>query len=227
LARRTGVAVRSVPDSFSAGHRNAQNVASSQRLKPRSSTDRETLPMPECLDSSRLDRRARGSLTAETLCTGARQCRIARMEIPTAYLNARAGTRAVAGLLDERAWTVPVTCWILCVGVYVCDRAGLVVRYNRAAAELWGCAPKSRSYVRFAAPIAFSALIGHSIRSCESGPWGEVRATGPGLRDQKSSSSARRAAALWGSSTLRINGRRGRRRRSRKRFLRENLSPLS
>ena len=46
-------------------------------------------------------------------------------------------------LLDERVLNLPDHLLdLLPVGVYVCDRAGLVVRYNRAAAELWGCQPK-------------------------------------------------------------------------------------
>lgn len=32
------------------------------------------------------------------------------------------------------------------VGVYVCDADGTIVHYNRRVAELWGCAPSSRSF---------------------------------------------------------------------------------
>ena len=46
-------------------------------------------------------------------------------------------------LLDERVLNLPDHLLdLLPVGVYVCDRAGLIVRYNRAAAELWGYQPK-------------------------------------------------------------------------------------
>ena len=46
-------------------------------------------------------------------------------------------------LLDERVLDLPDHLLdLLPVGVYVCDRDGLIVRYNRAAAELWGCSPK-------------------------------------------------------------------------------------
>jgi PAS domain-containing protein len=46
-------------------------------------------------------------------------------------------------LLDERVLHLPDRLLeLLPVGVYVCDRAGHIVRYNRAAAELWGCSPK-------------------------------------------------------------------------------------
>lgn len=44
-------------------------------------------------------------------------------------------------LLDERVLDAPDHLLdILPVGVYICDREGLIVRYNRAAAELWGIA---------------------------------------------------------------------------------------
>ena len=46
-------------------------------------------------------------------------------------------------LLDERALDIPDRLLnLLPVGIYFCDGDGLVVRYNRAAAELWGCSPR-------------------------------------------------------------------------------------
>jgi PAS domain S-box-containing protein len=74
---------------------------------------------------------------------------------------------------------------LLPVGVYVCDRAGFVIRYNRAAAELWGCSPKiGDPSVRFCGSYRLFDLSGELIPHAKC-PMGEVLATGQGLRDQE------------------------------------------
>ena len=54
--------------------------------------------------------------------------------------------RAALGLRDEeRPFELPARLFEhLPFAVYVCDREGLVLRYNRRAAELWGRSPKLR-----------------------------------------------------------------------------------
>jgi PAS domain S-box-containing protein len=54
--------------------------------------------------------------------------------------------RAALGLRDEeQAFELPARLFEqLPFAVYVCDREGLVLRYNRRAAELWGRSPKLR-----------------------------------------------------------------------------------
>src|SRR5262245_6951808 len=54
------------------------------------------------------------------------------------------GTGVVLGLDDnEQAFEVPARLFEqLPFAIYVCDRNGLVLRYNRRAAELWGRSPK-------------------------------------------------------------------------------------
>jgi len=54
--------------------------------------------------------------------------------------------RAALGLRDEeRPFELPARLFDhLPFAVYVCDREGLVLRYNRRAAELWGRSPKPR-----------------------------------------------------------------------------------
>jgi PAS domain S-box-containing protein len=91
-----------------------------------------------------------------------------------------------AFLLDERVLDVPDHLLdLLPVGVYVCDRAGLIVRYNRAAAELWGCSPKiGDPTVRFCGSYRLYGLNGDPIPHGKC-PMGEVLATGQGLRDQE------------------------------------------
>ena len=53
-------------------------------------------------------------------------------------------TGIVLGLRDEEpAFELPARLFEqLPFAVYVCDRDGLVLRYNRRAAELWGRSPK-------------------------------------------------------------------------------------
>ena len=86
-------------------------------------------------------------------------------------------------LLDERVLDLPDHLLdLLPVGVYVCDRAGLIVRYNRAAAELWGCSPKiGDPTVRFCGSYG---LNGNSIPHAKC-PMRDVLATGQGVRDQE------------------------------------------
>jgi PAS domain S-box-containing protein len=94
--------------------------------------------------------------------------------------------RPLRALLDERVLDVPDHLLdILPVGVYVCDRAGLIVRYNRAAAELWGCSPKiGDPTVRFCGSYRLYGLNGDLIPHAKC-PMGDVLATGLGLRDQE------------------------------------------
>jgi PAS domain S-box-containing protein len=108
------------------------------------------------------------------------------MESQIGYSNTREALPPLQVLLDERVLDVPDHLLdLLPVGVYVCDRAGLIVRYNRAAAELWGCSPKiGDPTVRFCGSYRLYGLNGHSIPHAKC-PMGEVLATGEGLRDQE------------------------------------------
>ena len=108
------------------------------------------------------------------------------MESPAEYLNIRAALPPLQVLLDERVLDVPDHLLdLLPVGVYVCDRAGLIVRYNRAAAELWGCSPKiGDPTVRFCGSYRLHGPNGSLIPHAKC-PMGDVLATGQGVRDQE------------------------------------------
>ena len=88
--------------------------------------------------------------------------------------------------LDERVLDLPDHLLdLLPVGVYVCDRDGLIVRYNRCAAELWGCSPKvGDPTVRFCGSYRLYGLEGRHIPHAKC-PMADVLATGHGLRDQE------------------------------------------
>jgi PAS domain-containing protein len=80
-------------------------------------------------------------------------------------------------------WTFPIS-W-LPVGVYVCDQDGLIVRSNRAAAELWGRSPEiGDPAVRFCGSYRLYGVNGAFIPHAKC-PMAEVLATGQGLRDQE------------------------------------------
>lgn len=80
---------------------------------------------------------------------------------------------------------------VLPVGVYVCDQTGLIVRYNRAAAELWGCAPQlGDPSVRYCGSYRLYGLNWNLIPHAKC-PMADVLATGHGLRDQESAPTAR------------------------------------
>ena len=89
-------------------------------------------------------------------------------------------------LLDERVLDLPDRLLdLLPVGVYVCDQAGLIVRYNSAAAALWGCSPEiGDPSVRFCGSYRLYGLNGDLIPHAKC-PMGDVLATGQGLRDQE------------------------------------------
>src|SRR6195256_6683104 len=108
------------------------------------------------------------------------------MESPSKFSDMKTASAPLQVLLDERVLDVPDQLLdLLPVGVYVCDRAGLIVRYNRAAAELWGCSPKiGDPAVRFCGSYRLYGLDGNSIPHAKC-PMGDVLATGQGLRDQE------------------------------------------
>src|ERR1700737_4949704 len=89
-------------------------------------------------------------------------------------------------LLDEHVLDLPDQLLdLLPVGVYVCDQDGLIVRYNRAATELWGRSPKiGDPTVRFCGSYRLYGLNGDLIPHAKC-PMGDVLATGLGLRDQE------------------------------------------
>lgn len=89
-------------------------------------------------------------------------------------------------LLDERALDIPDRLLnLLPVGIYFCDGDGLVVRYNRAAAELWGCSPRiGDPAVRYCGSYRLYRLDGDYVPHAKC-PMADVLATGQGLRDQE------------------------------------------
>ena len=89
-------------------------------------------------------------------------------------------------MLDERVLDLPDRLLdLLPVGVYVCDQAGLIIRYNRAAAELWGCSPRlGDPSVRYCGSYRLYGLNGNLVPHAKC-PMADVLATGNGLRDQE------------------------------------------
>jgi PAS domain S-box-containing protein len=92
----------------------------------------------------------------------------------------------IQDLLDERAFDIPDRLLdLLPVGVYFCDQEGVVVRYNRAAAELWGCASKiGDPTVRYCGSYRLYHLDGGYVPHAKC-PMGDVLVTGQGVRDQE------------------------------------------
>jgi PAS domain S-box-containing protein len=88
--------------------------------------------------------------------------------------------------LDERILNLPDRLLnLLPVGVYVCDRDGLVVRYNHAAAELWGQSPKiGEPTTRYCGSYRLFRVDGGYLPHSKC-PMADVLATGEGLRDQE------------------------------------------
>jgi PAS domain S-box-containing protein len=109
-----------------------------------------------------------------------------RVESSAEYSNIRKAMPPSRALLDERVLDVPDHLLdLLPIGVYVCDRAGRIVRYNRAAAELWGCSPKiGDPTIRFCGSYHLFGLNGDLIPHAKC-PMADVLATGLGLCDQE------------------------------------------
>src|SRR3546814_17513229 len=69
--------------------------------------------------------------------------------------------------------------------LYICDRDGRVVDYNKAAAELWGRAPeRSDPGVRFCGSHRLLSLRGETIPP-DACPIAQALATGEALRDEE------------------------------------------
>ena len=98
----------------------------------------------------------------------------------------RRASHQLQALLDERVLDLPDRLLdLLPVGVYVCDQAGFIVRYNRAAGELWGCSPAlGDPTVRYCGSYRLYRLNGDLVPHAKC-PMGDVLATGQGLRDQE------------------------------------------
>jgi PAS domain S-box-containing protein len=88
--------------------------------------------------------------------------------------------------LDERILDLPDRLLdLLPIGVYVCDRDGLIVRYNRVAAELWGCSPNiGDPSVRYCGSYRLFGMDGDYLPHAKC-PMAEALATGKGVRDQE------------------------------------------
>jgi PAS domain S-box-containing protein len=88
--------------------------------------------------------------------------------------------------LDERVLELPDRLLdLLPVGVYVCDRAGIIVRYNRAAAELWGSSPRiGDPALRYCGSYRLYRVDGEYVPHAMC-PMADVLATGQRLRDQE------------------------------------------
>jgi PAS domain S-box-containing protein len=87
---------------------------------------------------------------------------------------------------EEQAFELPVRLFEqLPFAIYVCDRNGLVLRYNRRAAELWGRSPKLRdSNERFCGSYRMFRPDG-SLLPHHQCPMADVLRTGISVREQE------------------------------------------
>jgi PAS domain S-box-containing protein len=88
--------------------------------------------------------------------------------------------------LDERILDLPDRLLdLLPIGVYVCDRDGLIVRYNRVAGELWGTSPNiGDPSARYCGSYRLYGMDGKYLPHAKC-PMADVLASGTGLRDQE------------------------------------------
>jgi PAS domain S-box-containing protein len=98
----------------------------------------------------------------------------------------RSVVREPGDLLDEHLLDLPDRLLdLLPVGVYVCDRDGLIVRWNRCAAELWGRTPElGDPDERFCGSLRLYRVDGGPLAYAEC-PMADVLRTGVGARDQE------------------------------------------
>lgn len=89
-------------------------------------------------------------------------------------------------LLDENVLGLPAALLdLLPIGVYVCDRDGTIVRFNRCAAELWGRSPELGDLVdRFCGAYRLYSLEGRPIAHAAC-PMADVLVTGIPVRNQE------------------------------------------
>lgn len=104
------------------------------------------------------------------------------------------------GMAGELPLDVASPLWeLLPTASYACDRSGLIVRYNRRAAELWGRAPKVGDPAeRFCGSLRMYRLDGGSLPHAAC-PMADVLRTGIPVRDQEvviERPDGRRAVAL-------------------------------
>src|SRR6266478_7814490 len=104
----------------------------------------------------------------------------------TSYVGPIEAATPIQEALNERILELPDRLLdLLPVGVYVCDRAGLVVRYNSTAADLWGCSPKvGDPTVRYCGSYRLYRLDGNHVPHARC-PMADVLATGQAVRDQE------------------------------------------
>ncbi|MEI9992813.1 MAG: HWE histidine kinase domain-containing protein [Rhizomicrobium sp.] len=106
------------------------------------------------------------------------------MSIPADSIVSRGAT--VASLALERIVRSPASLVEnLPIGIYTCDRDGLLVQYNRRAAELWGRAPAlGESYWRYYDAFKAVDRDGKLVAAADS-PMAHVLATGEPVRDRQ------------------------------------------
>ena len=105
---------------------------------------------------------------------------------------------------EEKAFELPARLFEqLPFAVYVCDRDGLVVRYNRRAAELWGRAPKlGDPDERFCGSFRMFRSDGSLLQHHQC-PMADVLRTGVSVREREATLSDRMARAASLSLTSR------------------------
>jgi PAS domain S-box-containing protein len=96
------------------------------------------------------------------------------------------GASVPLGLREEQAFEVPARLFEqLPFAVYVCDRDGLVLRFNRRAAELWGRSPQLRDpNERFCGSYRMFRPDG-SLLPHHQCPMADVLRTGVSVREQE------------------------------------------
>ena len=94
--------------------------------------------------------------------------------------------RVALGLREEQAFELPARLFEqVPFAIYVCDREGLVLRYNRRAAELWGRSPELRDPdERFCGSYRMFRPDGSRLLHHEC-PMADVLRTGVSVREQE------------------------------------------
>ena len=104
----------------------------------------------------------------------------------SADISSSARNASVASLALERIVRSPAALVEnLPIGIYTCDRNGLIVQFNRRAAELWGRTPVTGdSALRFCGALKSFERDGSEVLAAQS-PMAQVLASGQPARDRE------------------------------------------